>query len=420
MTPNPQENLRRDFQRDGAVCVRHAVDAEHIALAADAIDAVLADPSPLAKRASADDDGAFVEDFCNWDRLPVIERFIRTSGVAAIAAELMGSDTVRLYHDHVLVKEPGTRQRTPWHQDLPYYNIDGRQGVSMWLPVDPVPRASTLELVAGSHEGEWYLPRSFLDDQAKWFPDGALAELPDIDGRPDDFRILGWELEPGDAVFFHYLTLHAAAGVPGPHRRRVLSVRFLGDDITHAPRPWATSPPFTGLADELPAGAPMDHPLFPVLSDPPGEDRAPARSGQHRPAWPGHDRPADRHRRPPRAAPASPGGHARRAGVRRDPDADRRPHRHDAPRRGRRPGCQPGPRAGAHRRDPRPPQRPLPVQAADPPDRRRQPDHRAARRRAGRDQRGVPLRPRPARQRLPPRQRPGPLPRPPRRRSTTR
>ena len=61
------------------------------------------------------------------------------------------------------------------------------------------------------------------------------------------------------------LTLHAAGGVPGTDRRRVLSVRFLGDDIVHAPRPWATSPPFPGLADELPAGAPMDHPLFPVL-----------------------------------------------------------------------------------------------------------------------------------------------------------
>jgi len=45
----------------------------------------------------------------------------------------------------------------------------------------------------------------------------------------------------------------------------VLSVRFLGDDIVHAPRPWATSPEFPGLADELPAGDPMDHPLFPIL-----------------------------------------------------------------------------------------------------------------------------------------------------------
>ena len=194
-----------------------------------------------------------------------MERFIRESGVAEIAAGLMGSRTVRLYHDHVLVKEPGTRQRTPWHQDQPYYNVDGRQNASMWFPVDPVPRASTLELVAGSHRGEWFMPRTFLDHEAKWFPDGTLAELPDIDGRPDDFRILGWELEPGDAVFFHMLTLHAAGGVGGTNRRRVLSVRFLGDDMVHAPRPWTTSPPFPGLVDELPAGAPMDHPLFPVL-----------------------------------------------------------------------------------------------------------------------------------------------------------
>jgi hypothetical protein len=61
------------------------------------------------------------------------------------------------------------------------------------------------------------------------------------------------------------LTLHAAGGVDGTRRRRVFSVRFLGDDITHAPRPWATSPDFPGLTDELPAGAAMNHPLFPLL-----------------------------------------------------------------------------------------------------------------------------------------------------------
>jgi len=61
------------------------------------------------------------------------------------------------------------------------------------------------------------------------------------------------------------LTLHAAGGVTGNRRRRAFSLRFLGDDVVHAPRPWKTSPDFPGLADQLPAGAPMDHPLFPVL-----------------------------------------------------------------------------------------------------------------------------------------------------------
>jgi hypothetical protein len=66
------------------------------------------------------------------------------------------------------------------------------------------------------------------------------------------------------------LTLHGAGGVDGPNRRRVLSVRFLGDDMVHAPRRWVTSPPFPGLDAELAAGAPMDHPLFPVLWERPG------------------------------------------------------------------------------------------------------------------------------------------------------
>ena len=257
--------IEGDFWRDGAVCVRGAFDADQIALAERAIDANLASLSPGAKRASGDDDGAFIEDFCNWQRIPEIQQFIRTSGAASIAAQLLGTTTLRLYHDHMLVKEPGTRQRTPWHQDLPYYNVAGNQNISMWCPVDPVPRASTLQFVAGSHQGPWFMPRTFRDGQAKWFPDGTLAELPDIDGNPDRYRILGWQLEPGDAVFFHMLTLHAAAGVDGNRRRRVLSVRFLGDDMVHAVRPWVTSPPFPGLDQRLADGAPLDDPLFPVL-----------------------------------------------------------------------------------------------------------------------------------------------------------
>jgi ectoine hydroxylase-related dioxygenase (phytanoyl-CoA dioxygenase family) len=262
------------YRRDGAVCVRGLLDPGLVALARRAIEAVLAAPSPLAIVASRPEDpGRFVEDFRNWQRIPELEQLARTSPAAAAAGELMGSSTVRLFHDHVLVKEPGTRQRTPWHQDLPYYNVDGFQGCSVWLPVDPVSRASTLEVVAGSHLGPRYLPRTFLDGQARWFPEGSLAELPDIDARRDALPIVGWELEPGDAVFFHFLSLHVAAGVDGPNRRRVLTLRLLGEDTVHAPRPWRTSPPFPGLETELPAGAPMDHPLFPVLwrSDTPGD-----------------------------------------------------------------------------------------------------------------------------------------------------
>jgi ectoine hydroxylase-related dioxygenase (phytanoyl-CoA dioxygenase family) len=254
------------FERDGAVCIRGLFSAAELAAAAEGIEHNIRSPSANAKIASTPDDpGFFFQDFCNWSRFPEYRAIIFRSAAAAVAAQLMAASLVRLYHDHLLVKEPGTRQRTPWHQDQPYYNIAGRMSASMWLPIDAVPRESSLEFVAGSHKGPWLMPRAFLDNEARWFPDGSLAELPDVEAERAAFPIIGWALEPGDAVFFHMLTLHGAPGISGARRRRVLSVRFLGDDIRHAPRRWKTSPHFPGLTDELPAGAVMDHPLFPVV-----------------------------------------------------------------------------------------------------------------------------------------------------------
>lgn len=255
------------FQRDGAICLRGIFCPQELKRLAEGIEDNLRDPSPRAKVASRPDDpGWFFEDFCNWQTNEAYRGFIFDSPLGLIGQRLMGSRQVRLYHDHLLVKEPGTRQRTPWHQDQPYYNVEGSQNVSMWLPVDPVSRPATLEFVAGSHKGPWLMPRTFMDHQASWFPEGSLAELPDIEAQRERYTILGWALEPGDAVFFNMLTLHASGGVSGPHRRRAFSVRLLGDDMVHAPRAWTTSPPFPGLADELPAGSPMEHPLFPLLA----------------------------------------------------------------------------------------------------------------------------------------------------------
>jgi ectoine hydroxylase-related dioxygenase (phytanoyl-CoA dioxygenase family) len=274
MTTAIDERLRRqimpqlleDFRRDGAVCVRQLLSADEVALLREGIDANLAAPSPRAKVASrSGDPGFFIEDFCNWQHNEAYRRVIFESALPAAAARLTGSRTIRLYHDHMLTKEPGTRAPTPWHQDQPYYNVEGDQNLSFWIPVDPVRRHSTLEFVAGSHRGPWLMPRSFMDSQAKWFPEGSLQEMPDIDATREQRTILGWALEPGDVVAFHMLALHASGGVDGDRRRRVFSVRFLGDDMRHAPRSWVTSPEFPGLADRLPAGAPLHDPLFPVL-----------------------------------------------------------------------------------------------------------------------------------------------------------
>jgi ectoine hydroxylase-related dioxygenase (phytanoyl-CoA dioxygenase family) len=257
------DDLVAAFARDGVVCLRSVLQGTEVAAAADAIEAVLASPSPLAQVASAaDDPGAFTEDFCRWREIPQIEHLARYSRVPALAAALMATPQVRFYHDHVLVKEGRTKQRTPWHQDQPYYNVDG-PGVSAWIPVDPVPADGCLELVAGSHRGPWLMPRTFLSKEARWFPEGSLAELPDIDADPGAWDLRRFDLQPGDAIFFDFLTVHGAPGFGYPTRRRILSLRYLSAGARHAPRAWRTSPPFD--LGELPVGAPMDHPLFPVV-----------------------------------------------------------------------------------------------------------------------------------------------------------
>ena len=89
------------------------------------------------------------------------------------------------------------------------------------------------------------MPRTFVSQTALVFDEGELEEVPDVEADRSAHEILGWELEPGDAVAFHMLTLHQAGG--SPTLRRAFSVRLLGDDARYAPRPHPTSPPFPGL-----------------------------------------------------------------------------------------------------------------------------------------------------------------------------
>jgi ectoine hydroxylase-related dioxygenase (phytanoyl-CoA dioxygenase family) len=188
--------------------------------------------------------GRFFDSYCNWTRIPAFERVIRESPAAEVAADLMGSARVQVFHDHVLVKEPGTAKPTPWHQDGPYYFVEGSQTVSFWSPLDPVTDA-TLRCVAGSHL--WpkpVLPKRWLAG-GDFYPDPeAYMPVPDPDAEGMDIR--EWAMEPGDAVAFDFRTLHGARGNTTANRRRAFSLRLVGDDARYVERPGPTSPPFPG------------------------------------------------------------------------------------------------------------------------------------------------------------------------------
>lgn len=235
------------FDRDGVVVLR-SVFSDWIDTLAAGVATNEAEPGEyFAENVPAGEPGRFWDDYVNWRRIPEFERFARESDAAALAAELMGSTTVQLFHDHVLVKDPGTDTATPWHSDRPYYFVDGRHTVSFWIPLDPVDDQSTLRLIAGSHR--WnrdVLPVRWLGGE-DFYPDpGGYLPVPDPDADPDRYRVCSWALEPGDAVAFHFGVVHGARGNPGPSRRRAFSLRLVGDDARYVTRPGRTSPPFPG------------------------------------------------------------------------------------------------------------------------------------------------------------------------------
>jgi len=253
-----------NFARDGAVPL-YGLFNDWVETLRAGIARNMAEPSQDAKIYTGQSGaGRFFGDYCNWARIPEFHDFIFNSPAAEIGRTLMKSRGVRLFHEHVLVKEAAADVATPWHQDQPYYCVDGGQTVSLWLPLDSVPRERTLEFVGGSHAwGKYFRPERF--NKTPLNENDGLEPVPDIDGNRGNYRVLGWALEPGDAVAFNYRTLHGAPANKSPsQQRRAFSLRLIGDDVRFARRAKVvTSPPFRDV--RLAHGAVMDAPEFPLL-----------------------------------------------------------------------------------------------------------------------------------------------------------
>ncbi|MEM8656044.1 MAG: phytanoyl-CoA dioxygenase family protein [Pseudomonadota bacterium] len=247
------------YQTDGVVLIR-GLFADHVDTLRAGVARNMADPGPYAStNDKKGETGLFFDDYCNWQRIPEFQAVVADPNIAQVAATLMGSQRVQVFHDHVLVKEPGTSMATPWHQDGPYYFVEGRQTVSFWSPLDPVTDA-TLRCVAGSHL--W--PKDVVP--TRWVSEAAFFEgdyLPVPDPDAEGMRVVEYHMDPGDAVAFNFRTLHGARGNHSAHRRRAFSLRLVGDDARYVDRPGPTSPPFPGHG--MTPGQRLRDDWFPVL-----------------------------------------------------------------------------------------------------------------------------------------------------------
>ena len=259
------------FHRDGATVLPQLLSPEWIDELRTGVEYNREHPSEWSHwYTNPDESVGFWTDYVTWRDVPAYRRIVFESGLADVAARLMGSETAQFFHEHVLVKEPGAAERTPWHHDQPYYSVDGDQNVSMWIALDPVPQDRAMRFVAGSHRWDrWFIPRKFIDHTPYAGESGRYELLPDIDAliaaEPETHRVVSFDTEPGDVIVFHYRTLHdAPANVSATERRRAVSLRWVGDDARWAERPWQVSPPCE--PDGLRVGDRLDEARFPVVA----------------------------------------------------------------------------------------------------------------------------------------------------------
>jgi ectoine hydroxylase-related dioxygenase (phytanoyl-CoA dioxygenase family) len=256
-----------EYQNDGVTLVRSAIAPADLADLAAAVEENLVSPSEWASDYTpSETSGRFFGDYVSWPRIDAYRRIALESALPDLAGQLMRSSSVRFFHEHVLVKEPGTAEITPWHHDQPYYCVDGDKNVSFWISLDPVPASAGVEFLIGSHRwGRSFVPRKFVDSSAYSAAEAGYELVPDIDAERDQHRIVSFDVQPGDVIAFSYRILHAAPGTAGltNSRRRAVSMRYVGDDATFALRPWLHSPPFEQR--DLVVGGPLDDDRFPLV-----------------------------------------------------------------------------------------------------------------------------------------------------------
>ena len=155
-------------------------------------------------------------DACSWhDGL----RDLHVTGpLPEVAAALTRGERVNLYSDQLFLKEPGSSVRTPWHQDKPYWLLQGTKVAVCWVPADEVTMESgVMGYVAGSHRwGKVFKPNDFVTLKGTMSIPGlnfdGLDDLPAIDDHPDDFDVRRYEAGPGDVIVHNWMTLHGSLG----------------------------------------------------------------------------------------------------------------------------------------------------------------------------------------------------------------
>jgi ectoine hydroxylase-related dioxygenase (phytanoyl-CoA dioxygenase family) len=227
------------YHRDGVLLLQNMFDNDWIEILNKGLDTNCKNPTERSRTWNKDSLGrTMIFDNTAWQHIDEYRKFIFNSPASKISGQLIGSKNINFFFDSIFVRSKGTQFKTPWHQDEPYWSIEGYDVCTLWMPLVPVKRKSSLSFVPGSHRPKTVFnqynfgsltlnPKDQVD-----FSNIADQEFPDIDADPERFGVVSWDMQPGDCVVFNGRTMHGGSGkLDDECDLRVFTTKWLGDDV---------------------------------------------------------------------------------------------------------------------------------------------------------------------------------------------
>lgn len=218
---------RRVFDADGFIHLASVLSPQTLATFEPAITGKVIELNtmhlPLTERTTYQK--AFLQVENLWRHSSHVAEFVLAERLARIAAELLGVDGVRLYHDQALYKEAGGGV-TPWHADQYYWPLATDRSITVWVPLQETPlEMGPLSFARGSHQFSFGrdLP---ISDESEAALQQALTER--------HFPLVQQPFALGDVSYHLGWTFHRAEVNTTTTPRRVMTIIYIDADATVA------------------------------------------------------------------------------------------------------------------------------------------------------------------------------------------
>lgn len=257
------EEQVRFYEENGYIQLLNVLDVAELAqirAALDEIASIQLDRSHDVSRGNKEYEQIFVQRVNLWQVHPGIREYVFNHKLAEIARRLSRAHTIRLWHDHALIKMPGNSKPSHWHQDLPYWPMEESGSLSCWMALDDVSEANgCMAFVPGSHLFGRLEPINLVNPQDIF----SLAHV-ETDKGPKEIQRAFQPMPAGSCTFHNGLTFHYAGPNTTDRPRRAIITIYMPDTVH-----------FTGaghvVTSDLPLkpGDVLEGERFPVLAEAP-------------------------------------------------------------------------------------------------------------------------------------------------------